>query len=189
MTIICDIDDVLNDLAQKVVELYNARSGKNLRVSDITSYNFYDCLPQEDADALCALFEEKELWDSLTPTPGSQDALKALIRQGHKVYLATATHYKNFAWKIEWLSKHYSFFDHKNVIRIMDKSLLNADVMIDDHLDNLINNVCERICIDKPWNRSSSKDYAYNIYRVSHWSKIPNVINDIERERNKWLNQ
>ena len=61
MTIVCDIDDVLNDLAQKAVDLYNTRSGKHLLVSDITSYNFYDCLPQEDADALCALFQEKEL--------------------------------------------------------------------------------------------------------------------------------
>lgn len=189
MIIVCDIDDVLNDLAQKAVDFYNSRSGKNLQVSDITSYNFYDCLSQEDADALCALFQEKELWDSLTPTPGSQDALQALIRHGHKVYLATATHYKNFAWKIEWLNQHYSFIDQKNVIRIMDKSLLNADVMIDDHLDNLINNVCERICIDKPWNRSPSKDYTYDIYRVNHWNEIPNVINDFERKSKEWLNQ
>lgn len=189
MTIVCDVDDVLNDLSQKVVELYNARSGKNLQVSDITSYNFSECLPQEDADALCALFQEKELWDSLEPIPGSQNGLKKLIQQGHKVYLATATHYKNFAWKMEWLNKHYSFFDHKNVIRIIDKSLLKTDVMIDDCLDNLINNVCERICIDKPWNRSSLKDYTYDIYRVSNWNEIPNVINDFERKSKEWLNQ
>lgn len=189
MTIVCDIDGVLNNLTHKAIELYNLRSGKNIQISDITTYNFSDCLPQDDADAICALFQEKELWDSLTPTPGSQDALKALMLMGHKVYLATATHYKNFAWKIEWLEEHYGFLSHKNVIRIMDKSLLNTDVMIDDCLDNLINNVCERICIDQPWNRSPSKDYTYDIYRVSHWDQIPNVINDIERKDRIWLNQ
>jgi 5'(3')-deoxyribonucleotidase len=189
MIIVCDIDDVLNDLTQKAIALYNARSGKNIQVSDITTYNFSDCLPKEDADAICALFEERELWDSLAPTPGSQDALRTLLRQGHRVYLATATHYKNFGWKMEWLKKYYDFFDHWDVIRIADKSLLRADAMIDDRMENLTNSVCDRICIDQPWNRSASKDYTYDIYRVNNWSLIPNVINDIERKNREWLNR
>lgn len=189
MIIVCDIDDVLNDLTQKAIALYNLRSGKNIQMSDITTYNFADCLSQEDSDAICALFEEQELWDSLTPTPGSQDALRTLCRQGHQVYLATATHYKNFGWKMEWLNQHYDFFDHRNVIRIMDKSLLKTDVMIDDCMDHLINNVCDRICIDQPWNRSASKDYTYDIYRINNWSLIPNVINDIERKDREWRNR
>lgn len=189
MIIICDIDGVLNNLTPKAIELYNLRSGKNIQVSDLTTYNFSDCLPKEDADGICALFEEEELWNSLTPTPGSQDGLKTLIQQGHKVYLATATHYKNFAWKMEWLKRYYGFFNEKNVIRIMDKSILKADVMIDDCLDNLINNFCERICIDHPWNRNPVKDFTYDIYRVDTWNKIPNIINDIERSDKEWLNQ
>ena len=90
---------------------------------------------------------------------------------------------------MEWLNKYYSFFNHKNVIRIMDKSLLKTDVMIDDCLENLTNNICERICIDQPWNRNPAKDYTYDIYRVNNWSNVPNVINAIERNDKEWLNQ
>ena len=59
MIIVCDIDCVLNNLCEKMLEIYNARSGKNIQVSDITSYDFKECLPKDDADDLYSLFKEK----------------------------------------------------------------------------------------------------------------------------------
>ena len=68
----------------------------------------------------------------------------------------------------------------------MDKSLLKCDVMIDDCLDNLISNICERICLDYPWNQSKEKDFVYSIYRAKSWKDIVNIINDIERKDKEW---
>ena len=68
----------------------------------------------------------------------------------------------------------------------MDKSLLRVDVMVDDHLSNLVSNVCERICLDYPWNRDTSKDYAYDIKRAYNWNDVVNIINNIEKEMKKW---
>jgi 5'(3')-deoxyribonucleotidase len=181
MLICTDIDGVLNDLTPKVLGLYNSRTGKNIQISDITTYNFHECLPKEDADGIVTLFKEKELWDSLEPLSGAQKVLRQLANQGHRIIVATATDPVNFEWKINWLQKYFPFIPTDNVIRIMDKSLLRVDIMIDDHISNLIDNVCERICLDYPYNRSTSKDYAYDINRVKYWDEIPNVIKDIER--------
>lgn len=186
MIIACDIDGVLNNLVEETLKLYNSRSGKNIQVSDITSYTFSDCLPTEDADGIVSLFKEKCLWDSLKPLPGSQKALKQIIKKGHQIYLATATDPINFQWKIEWLKQHFPFIPSDNVIRIMDKSLLKCDVLIDDCLDNLTTIFCERVCIDSPWNQSTSKDYAYDIKRAYAWNDVVNIINNIEREMKKW---
>ena len=163
MIIVCDIDSVLNNLMERTLEMYNGQHQTNLKLSDITSYNFADCLSQDEADGLVELFKQKELWDSLKPQQNSQDALKRLIKRGHQIYLATATDPVNFNWKIEWLKRYFPFISPYNVIRIMNKGLLKADVLIDDCLDNLIGTFAERICFDRPWNQSDTKDAAFAV--------------------------
>jgi 5'(3')-deoxyribonucleotidase len=186
MIIVCDIDNLINNLAEKTIEIYNSRNDKNIQISDIISYNFYDCLSKEDADGIVSLFKNKSLWDSLKPLEGSQNGLKQLIKKGHKVYLATATDPINFEWKIAWLKQYFPFIPEDNVIRIMDKSLLKTDVLIDDCLDNLINNLAERVVLDYSWNHNELKDYAYSIRRAYCRSDIVNIINNIEKEMKKW---
>lgn len=186
MIIMCDIDDILNDLIPKAIDLYNARTNKSLQLKEITAYDFYDCLSPEDATGIIELFKEKKLWDSLRPLSGAQKGLKALVNRGHDVYLATATLPENLPWKVDWLSKYFPFMSADKVIRIKNKGLLNCDVMIDDNLDNLCCNICERIVLDYPWNRSATKDYAYDIKRAHNWKEIVNFVNDIERKSKEW---
>ena len=189
MIITCDADNVLNNLGERMLEVYNARHSKNIRLSDLTSYHFVDCLPKADADGLYALFKERDLWESLKPLPGAREALKRFMKQGHKVYIATATDVVNFEWKCEWFSSFYPFIPTDNIIRIMDKSLLRTDVLIEDNIDNLISNFCDRICLDYPYNRSITKDFSYDINRAHNWSEIEKIIDDIERKNREWVNQ
>ncbi len=186
MIIMFDIDGILNNLVEETLALYNSRSGKDIQVSDITTYNFADCLPEEDAKGIVSLFKEKSLWDSLKPLSGSQNALSLLINQGHQVYLATATDPVNFEWKIEWLKQYFPFVPSDNVIRIMDKSLLRCDVLVDDCLDNLTKVFCERVCLDYPWNQNTSKDTAYDIRRAYSFDDVMNIIKNIEKEMKEW---
>lgn len=186
MIVVVDIDNVLNNLTEKTIELYNTLSSKNIQMSDIITYNFANCLPQEDADGITELFKKRELWSSLTPLADSQWGLKTLMNMEYEVYLATATHPENFAWKVEWIEKYYPFINTHNIIRIVNKSLLKCDVMIDDCLDNLTGNICERICLDYPWNRDASKDCAYDILRAYSWKDIIDIINNIERKNKEW---
>ena len=186
MIICCDIDNILNNLTEKVIEFYNLKSGKNIQLSDITSYNFYNCLPQEDASNIVALFKEKSLWDALKPLANSQYGLKQLIKNGHQVYLATATDPINFEWKVEWVKQYYPFIPTDNIIRIIDKGLLKTDVIIDDCLDNLINSFAERVVLHYPWNQNDLKDYTYDINRAYNWNDIVNIINKIDKEMKEW---
>jgi 5'(3')-deoxyribonucleotidase len=178
MIVMVDIDNILNDLTKKTIDLYNIRSGKNIKLSDITTYSFFKCLPN-DAEPMCKLFTEKELWDSLEPIESSQEVLKDIVDMGIEVYLATATDPVNFEWKCEWVKKHYPFISTDNIIRIKNKSLLKCDVIIDDCLDNLINSDAEKICLYYPWNQSAN----INIHRAYSWIDILNII---ERKNKEW---
>ena len=178
MIVMVDIDNILNDLTKKTIDLYNIRSGKNIKLSDITTYSFFECLPN-DAERICKLFKEKELWDSLEPIEGSQEVLKDIVDMEVEVYLATATDPVNFEWKCEWVKKHYPFISTDNIIRIKNKSLLKCDVIVDDCLDNLVNSDAEKICLDYPWNQSAN----INIHRTYSWIDILNIIERFRKER------
>ena len=182
MIVIVDFDNVLNNLTEGVIELYNSTSEKKVQISDLSSYNFYDCLDQESADKIVKLFKNKSLWDSLIPIEGAREGLQKLIDDGHKVYIATATAPENFQWKINWLKKWFPFFNTDNVIRIMDKSLLKCDILIEDNLDQIIKHkLCNRVVLDYPWNKNVD-DFIYDIHRCTNWSEILDEINKIKEE-------
>jgi 5'(3')-deoxyribonucleotidase len=186
MIIYIDIDQTLNDLVPKALELYNKRTGENINMSDITTYSFYQCLPEKQAGGLFALFEEQELWDSLEPLPDSQWGVETLVNLGHEVYIATATYDEEFPQKCDWMHKWFPMIDSKHIIRICNKGLLKGDILIDDCLDNLISSSCERICLDYPYNRNEAKDDIYEIYRAYNWKGIVKYVKEIERKMREW---
>lgn len=186
MIICVDMDSVLNDLMPKTLSLYNSRTGKNIQISDLVTYDFYECLLREDADGIIESFKEKRLWDSLTPLSGSQKTLKTLTNQGYHIIVATATDPCNFEWKCQWMAKYFPFIPTDNIIRITNKSLIKCDIMLDDYLDNLTSNMCHRVCFDYPWNRDKNADFVYDIIRVKGWNDIANIIKDIERKEKEW---
>lgn len=186
MIIKCDIDNCLNDLTAKAITLYNARTGKNIQLSDITTYNFSDCLPQDDAKGIIELFKEKELWDSLEPLEDSQWGIQTLFNMGHRVVFTTATHECNFAWKCDWMINHFPIDNANDIIRITDKGLITADIIIDDCLEQITKSCCERICLNYPWNISKEKDYVFDIYRAHNWKEIIKYVTTIERKNKEW---
>lgn len=188
MIIAVDFDNILNNLTEKTLEFYNAHNDKNIQMSDITSYNFYDCVDKKDADDIVKLFKNKALWDLLIPIEGARDCLQKLIDAEHKVFIVTATAPENFLWKIQFLRKYFPFFNTDNVVRMMDKSLFKCDVMIEDSYEQLIKNkLCHKVILDYPWNCDEAKDWVHGTYRCKTWEEIVGAVNKIQDEVNEWI--
>lgn len=181
--VVCvDVDEVLNDLMTKTIIMYNNKYNAHLSIEDFTDYDIFKDLPYDDAEKLVALWQEEELWNSLEPRKGAQRGIKKLVDDGHEVYLATSTHYKNFAWKVEWLQHYFGMVSTKNIICIGNKGLLNCDVLIDDCVDNLLaNKLCHRVLLDCHWNQHVRDDVRL-ITRVHNWDEIIEVVNKISKE-------
>ena len=186
MIIAVDFDETLFPTLERVIETYNKRNDATFDLSQITTYNLYECLDASVADKFLDLFLEKEVYDNLQPYKGAVRTIKNLVDQGHEIYIATATNVKNLEWKEQLLQRYFPFIPKNNLIRIHNKKLINVDVFIEDSLDNLTQTFAERICLDQPWNQDEDKDYVYSIYRVHHWGEVINIINDIERKSTKW---
>lgn len=188
MNIAVDFDETLFPTLSKVIEIYNKRYDDTLSLDAITTYNLYESLPSQVADKLLELFTDKEVYDNLQPYKGSVKALQTLANNGYEIYIATATSSKNLEWKEQLLRRYFPFIQKENLIRIHNKKLLNVDVFIEDNLDTLTQTFADRICFDQPWNRSDSKDFAYNISRAYCWGDIVDIINKIEKENEEWGN-
>jgi 5'(3')-deoxyribonucleotidase len=186
MIIGIDFDDTLFPTLEKVLDIYNRRYNDTLSLSQITAYNFYDCLSATVADKLLELFVDKEVYNNLQPYKGAVRAVKTLIEQGHEVYVATATDVRNMEWKEELLQKYFPFIPKKNLIRIHNKTLLNVDVLVEDNLDTLKSTFADRVCFNQTWNINEETDYVYDISRIIHLGELVNTINKIERKNKEW---
>lgn len=175
------MDDVLNNL----VCIWNITLNKvhkiDVKYSDIDSWNISKPYHMLTTEQIYEPLMNKRLWNRTKPVKGSQDVLKQLVDDGHKVYIATATHYKNVEWKIDWLKRYFPFIDTKNVIVIGEKQLLNIDLLCDDAVHNLVGGSYRKLLMSRPWNEDFD-EIKHGIIRVHDFDDIEREINKIAKE-------
>jgi 5'-nucleotidase len=78
--------------------------------------------------------------------------------------------------KYEWLKEHFPFISWNNIIFCGDKSVINTDYMIDDHVKNL------DCCKGRPFLFTAGHNISIDRHtRVNNWKE---VISLLERELN-----
>lgn len=182
MVIAIDMDNVLCNLQEVVVELFNERYGTNYTLEGFTDYDVAQNLPKNEAILMKTMYGEDNLYSNIKPLHGAQNAIEKLINDGHQVYVVSDVIPKTYAEKVEWLRFYFPQIDEAHIVAMKHKHLLRCDVMIEDNLQNLLAKpYYERVCFDYAWNRKIS-DYAYGIHRVSNWNEVLDVINELELE-------
>lgn len=169
MIILVDIDSTITNFGEMLLLANNQLHNTNYHYTDITSYDWFDKTflnPWKSTKYQC-------FWNTVEVNPAAVTAIERWIRQGHKVYLCTASHFNNMlGYKIKRTLAPFNseLINERNIIIAQDKSIINGDLMIDDCVDNLynFNGVC--VCYKQPWNQ----DYTGG-YRFNKW----NLINDI----------
>ena len=184
MVLCVDVDDVVCNLQEVVIDLFNKRYGANYKLEDFTEFDIMNILPTQDAIVMRDMYSESGLYDKVKPMLGAQKALEKLVNLGHQVYLVTAAIPKTYAEKVSFIKRFFPCIDESHIICMKHKWLLNCDVMIEDNLQTLLEKPhYHRILMNRPWNQSS-KDWVYGINRCNNWSEILEVVNKInEQER------
>lgn len=180
--IVCDCDNVLNNLQETVVNLFNERYGSNYTLEDFKTYDVANSLPYNDAVTMKEMYSECGLFDLVKPYQDAQYGLERLINDGHQVYLATDHPPITYDEKVGWIKKYFPYIDESHIICIKHKHLLKSDIMIEDCAENLLAKThYERILADYPWNRHV-KDWVYGIHRCYCWDDILGAVNKICEE-------
>lgn len=180
MTILVDMDDVLEELLSAWVSWLNQRWGTNVRPDDISEWDiaaFFPTIPHHD---VFAPLHDDDFWKTVRPKKGAREALETLIEEGHKIYIVTNSSYKALASKMEnVLFRYFPFLTWDDVIVTANKQLVNGDVLVDDAVHNLIGGQYARILMDAPYNRSFDAEKNF-IRRAKDWPEALAIIRDIK---------
>lgn len=179
MIIAVDIDNVLCNLQEVVVRLFNERYGTNYTLNDFTEYDVMNVLPTADAVKMRDIYGESGLYNLVKPLPGAQDTLQKLVNMGHHVYLVTDAIPSTYGEKVEFIQRYFPCISVEHIVSMKHKHLFKCDILVEDNLANLLaGQHYFRVLMNWPWNESK-KDYIYSIERCYGWSDILAAINKI----------
>ncbi|RYH03176.1 hypothetical protein EU805_05455 [Salipiger sp. IMCC34102] len=133
MRIAIDMDEVLADAHAGQRRLYRDL-GFDPTDEDLRGCELRDKAPAEMAAEVERRLHTGLFFADLDPVPGAQDALRRL-RAEHDVFVASAAmeYPASCVHKVAWMERHFPDFPISNLVFCGDKSILRADVLIDDH--------------------------------------------------------
>lgn len=130
-----DMDEVMADVMPKFLDMYEYEFGKRLNKEEFWGSKVYY---REEAKFLRERLFEKGFFADLPIMPGSQEVIKEL-QENYEIFITTAAmeFRSSFEDKYDWLAEHFPFIHWRNIVFCGDKSIIQADYMIDDHVFNL----------------------------------------------------
>lgn len=179
MVLCIDVDDVICNLQEVIINLFNERYGSSYTINDFTDYDIMNVLPTQDGIVMRNMYGETGLYNKVKPIANAQESLRKLMNMGHQVYLVTAAVPKTYDEKIQFIKRYFPFIDDSHIICMKHKWMFKCDIMIEDNLQTLLTKpYYHRILMDRPWNQSN-KDYIYDIHRCYNWDDILAAVNKI----------
>lgn len=180
MTILIDIDDVLNNLCECWIKHLDEKYGYNVKYDDVVDWNMHNYFPTLTQHELYDPLSDETFWASVKPRKDAVLYLKKLYDDKHDIYLCSATHYKNVKIKFEnIILKYYPYIQWEKVIITNNKRMIKADVLIDDGIHNLAGGDYFKILYTAPHNKSFPIE-KYGIVRADNWEEIYRIIGGLK---------
>jgi 5'(3')-deoxyribonucleotidase/uncharacterized protein with PQ loop repeat len=133
-----DMDEVIADAFGKMLRAYNERTGRNITKEQIASEGIEimfapEFLTPELKIALDELPHDRSFFGDLELMEGAQESLRELSKD-FEIFIASAAMDvpSSFDAKYQWLKQYFPFIPQSHYIFCGDKSILNADFLIDD---------------------------------------------------------
>lgn len=104
-----DCDNVINNLAESIIDVYNKDYNDNLSVADITTYNMRQFFKNVSQDKFYDYFTDKRVWDNIKVLENCVATLKKYHDLGCEIYIVTATAPQNISSKAAWLQEQLPF--------------------------------------------------------------------------------
>lgn len=182
MKIALDIDNTIVNTTSCILDQHYADTGEKLTLDDIKSYYIENYVGEDYKYDFHLIFLKKEMWKRVKVIPHCVEVIKRLHDKGNEIYFVTSTEPQNVAKKARFLQRTFPFLNiRKRLITTPYKQILNADLLIDDCVDNVINAQYKSILMTYPWNANFDDASDENIYRVNNWLEVEPMIEYIEK--------
>ncbi|HEV2646330.1 MAG TPA: 5'-3'-deoxyribonucleotidase [Acidobacteriaceae bacterium] len=163
-----DMDEVMADAVAEHLLRYNRDQNTSLTKADLLGKRFWQVVPEHHHAILDDYLHAEDFFADLDVMPDAPRVLAALQQQ-YEIFIATAAMEvpTSFNAKFAWLGEHFPFIPHSHIVFCGDKSILNADFLIDDNPRQLELFSGTGILYDAPHNVAVT---GYS--RVHNWREI-----------------
>lgn len=161
-----DMDEVMANIEPKFQHIYEREFGKKITRDDYWGDKIYSI--REEARYIRNFLFDKGFFRDLEVMPDSREVIRELM-EDYEIFITTAAmeFRSSFEDKYDWLHEHFPFLHWKNFVFCGDKSIIRADYMIDDHVNNL-----ERFTGTGLLFTASHNIHEERFVRVNNWQEV-----------------
>jgi len=167
-----DMDDVLADTTGKFIDLYIREFDPAAIPNDFREKSFHELLEESVYRRLFDFAYEPDFFADIKVMEGAQEVTRALAEKYDLFVTTAAMEFRNsFVDKYDWLDQHFPHIHWRNRVFCGDKSILRADIIIDDMPYNLVAFQGDGLLFDAPHNRDDQQ-----FRRVKSWEEIAQAL-------------
>ncbi|RCR68916.1 5' nucleotidase, NT5C type [Larkinella punicea] len=163
-----DMDDVLADTVGKFIAIYRRDFDTTALPTVFRDNSFHELLEKDVYKRLTDYVHEPGFFADILVMPGAIEVTQALSEKYDLFVTSAAMEFRNsLSEKYDWLDQHFPHIHWKNRVFCGDKSILRADIMIDDMPYNLVSFQGKGLLFDAPHNRDNTI-----FQRVLSWDEV-----------------
>ncbi len=163
-----DMDEVIVDTAPVHLAAYNQLFSSDLRLADLRGRSIYEAISSDQEAATRDILHEHDFFQNLPEMFGAVDTVRSLS-ESYEIFIATAAmEFPNsFPAKFRWLQSHLPFIPPSHIVFCGDKSIIQADFLIDDSPRHFTHFCGQGILYTAPHNYG-----ATGYPRVDSWDEV-----------------
>lgn len=185
LTVLVDMDGVLENLSEEWVKVLNERYGTTASHSDVREWDIAAAFPTLTSEQVYEIPHEDAIYYRLRPQEGAPEYLRRIKDDGHDVYVVTSTTYDIMAVKMtEALFRYYPFLTWNDVIITANKQMIKGDVLIDDAQHNLEGGEYAKILFTAPYNEDYDAE-ANGMTRADNWREVYEAVTRLAQSQDE----
>ena len=168
-----DLDGVLNNLNEVWLNRYNKDYNDNLTLNDWKSWDISKLVKPECGYKFLGYLREPGFFSSksLSPIPFAQEVTQRLLRY-YDIKVVTAYIPEACYDKCEFINTYYPWIGSDNVVFCNDKSIINAEWLIDDGPHNHDTFRGRGIVFDYEYSKNTHPE----LYHVTSWIQTDKIL-------------
>ncbi len=186
--LVVDLDYVI--CINEIIESLNEFFGSDYTKDNFPTYRFEDTYKDEEKiHEFKKLHENSNFYKNPTLLTDAKKVLKQLSKY-YEVFICTAFYWTGYPEnsksevisKFDFILKTFDFINPKNIIFASNKTVIAADIMIDDNFENLKNNSKVKLLYNSLYNKDIPNNILEkeNITRVNNWQEVKNLLMKIK---------
>jgi len=152
MIIAFDIDGVLARLDDAWFARYNQDYNDNLTHDKVSDWDTSKFVKKACGKKIFDYLKDPSLYDEVLPYEDAYEVVTELRSMGHRIIFPTTTPIESSGAKYYWLQRYNLLDDPKDYIEVSDKTLVRADVLLDDKYENYNDFPDFAVLMLQPWN-------------------------------------